>query len=62
MQFLLYSMKNLPPRLLAKYNDLLTQNLPKEQHAPYNKWLRFYWDFCFTKRGSVPLKYKNRTK
>jgi len=54
-------MKNLPPRLLAKYNDLLTQNLPKEQHAPYNKWLRFYWDFCFkyhhkpSEHSSLPL-------
>jgi integron integrase len=46
----------LPPDLLSRYDDTLSQNaIPAYRHPHYRKWLRFYLDFC-TKYGHPPLE------
>jgi hypothetical protein len=37
----------LPPDLLARYDETLSQSaIPAHQQPHYRKWLRFYLDFC----------------
>ena len=37
----------IPPRLQARFEKSLEQrSIPKNLHAAYKKWLRYYLDFC----------------
>lgn len=37
----------IPPDLLARYDEILSQNaIPAYQQPHYRKWLCFYLDFC----------------
>ena len=41
------------PKKIADHFDILLHHrtIPKNVHAYYKKWLRFYWDFCHKERG-----------
>ncbi len=48
-------MLNLPDQLVKKYNSLLIKNkIPLHAHGIYNKWLRYYLDFCKKYRHAYP--------
>ena len=36
-----------PPKLQAQFQQLLTKKgIPERYHVHFNKWLRYYYDFC----------------
>jgi hypothetical protein len=40
-------MLRLPPDLARRYATLLaSKGIAAEQRYHYNRWLRYYWDFC----------------